>query len=283
MTTTQISPDRDRDGNVVPLSAPARRAAIEAAETAGMPVNTWLSQLIKYAGRMQEQHRAVDTTSAGQAGDEPVMLPVSALRPGRAGAEGRPDHQEIDTILRAYTQTGDFPPIVARRAAPPAAEAGGAGFEIIGGEQRWRAALKAKLAEVPVLIQDCSDREALIFSVREAVRRRRLNALTEARCYRRLIDDFGLTAGEIADAIGEPVAHVADTIDLLTLPRAVRKMIEDGVLSRPHARALLLAEDPEPLAWEVAGHGLDIYRTEQMVRNANRAAGRRPELDIPRG
>ncbi len=287
MSDRDVLDTDDSHEDIVQLSAEAQEAAARAAQAAGMPVSDWLSQLIKYAGNMEEQRRdhaeADDTAGPGNgttawvtdrnaraARAKPVMVPVAAIRPNALKAAALEDEQEIQTYLGAYQETGKFPPITVRRIERRMGEI--ASLEIVAGEQRWRAVLRARLRDAPVFIQDCSDADALIFSVREAKRHYRLAPLVEARCYVRLMKSCDLSASEIAAAVGESNDHVVDMLNLLALPRAVQKMVEDGVLSQLHARALLQADDPETIAWEVAGRGLDIFQTEQMVRTANARA-----------
>lgn len=199
----------------------------------------------------------------------PVVVPLGTLRPGALGPAAGPSEQEIEACLAAHRQAGGFPPIVVRRIEDRDEPA----YEIVTGEECWRAAQRAQVEEVPVEIRIFSDRDAFVFSVRDAMRRRRMPVLDEAAAYRRMIGEFGLSEVEVADAVGETRAHVVNTISLLDLPRAVQKMIGDGVLSKAHARALLEAHDPEAIAAEVAGHDYDIFQTEQLIRIARRRAG----------
>lgn len=283
MSERDVLDTDDSHEDIVQLSAEAQEAAARAAQAAGMPVADWLSQLIKYAGNMEEQRRdhadADDTTgprngntawvtdrNARAARAKPVMVPVAAIRPNAMKAAAIEDEQEIQTYLGAYQETGKFPPITVRRIERRIGEI--ASLEIVAGEQRWRAIQRAGLRDAPVFIEDCSDADALIFSVREAKRHYRLAPLVEARCYVRLMKFCDMSASDIAATVGESNDHVVDMLNLLTLPRAVQKMVEDGALSQLHARALLRADDPETIAWEVAGRGLDIFQTEQMVRTA---------------
>ncbi len=281
----------DSHEGVVQLSQEARNAAARAAEAAGMSVSEWLSQLIKYAGSMAEQKRQNDPdgtdesegdTSGGGGAERtlPVTVSMTSIRPGAANAQTEEDDQAIQTCLTAYRETGKFPPITVRRVEAVMGDE--ATLEVVAGEQRWHAARKAQLRQVPVVIQNCSNMDALIYSVREAKRHYKLPPVTEARCYARLLRSHEMTPGKIASAVAEPVDHVVETLNLLSLPRPVQKLIDDGVLSRLHARALLKADDPEAIAWEIAGRGLDIYQTEQMVRSAKARSGT-TEADGPSG
>jgi ParB family chromosome partitioning protein len=119
-----------------------------------------------------------------------------------------------------------------------------AAFELIAGERRWRAAQRAGLHQVPVLVRTLSDVEALEIALIENLQREDLTALEEADAYRRLIQDFGRTQANLAEAVGKSRSHIANTVRLLALPEVVRHRLEEGALSAGHARALLSAADP---------------------------------------
>jgi ParB family chromosome partitioning protein len=117
-----------------------------------------------------------------------------------------------------------------------------------------------------VVVRDLSDREALEVALLENVQREDLSPLEEAEGYQRLIDDFGHTQQELADAIGKSRSHIANLLRLLSLPPLVRDMVENGALSAGHARALLNVENPEALAKTIVDRGLNVRQTEMLVR-----------------
>ncbi len=149
-------------------------------------------------------------------------------------------------------------------------------YEIVGGERRWRASQMAGLTEVPVIIKDLSDKEALEVALIENLQRQDLNVLEEAEGYRRLMDEFANTQEELAQAVGKSRSHVANTMRLLGLPEKVKIFLEDGRLTSGHARALLTAKDPEALAQTVIDKGLNVRQTEKLaqenVANKKRAS-----------
>jgi ParB family transcriptional regulator, chromosome partitioning protein len=146
-------------------------------------------------------------------------------------------------------------------------------FELIAGERRWRAAQRAGLHQVPVLVRVLGDVEALEIALIENLQREDLTALEEAEAYRRLMNEFGRTQATLADAVGKSRSHVANTLRLLGLPEIVRRRLEEGALSAGHARALLAADDPAALAAEIIRRGLNVRVTEQLVKR--RVAPRR--------
>ena len=148
--------------------------------------------------------------------------------------------------------------------------------EIVAGERRWRAAQIAKLHEVPVLERQISDREVLELAIVENVQRNDLTALEEAQGYRRLIDEFSRSQEELAQQVGKSRAHIANTLRLLKLPVAVQDLLQEGMLSAGHARALLAAADPMALAERVITLGLSVRQTEALAARPSKPARRPP-------
>ena len=143
------------------------------------------------------------------------------------------------------------------------------------------------LHEVPVVVRELDDREAMAAALVENLQRQDLNALEEAEGYRRLIDEFGLTQDALGQAVGKSRSHVANTLRLLALPERVRELLRDGALSAGHARALLTAPDPEALALQVVDRGLNVRQTEALAaakpprpaaERPGRAAAASPEI-----
>ena len=149
-------------------------------------------------------------------------------------------------------------------------------YEIIGGERRWRAAQLVPLHEVPVVVRELGDREAMAAALVENLQRQDLNALEEAEGYRRLIDEFALTQDALGQAVGKSRSHVANTLRLLALPDRVRELLRDGALSAGHARALLTAPNPEALALQVVDRGLNVRQTEALAAAKPRDPAERP-------
>jgi ParB family transcriptional regulator, chromosome partitioning protein len=139
-------------------------------------------------------------------------------------------------------------------------------FEIVAGERRWRAAQRAAIHDVPVLIRTLSDGEALEIGLIENIQRADLNAIEEARAYTQLIDQFSYTQLQLADSVGKSRSHVANTLRLLNLPESVRRLIEDGALTAGHARALVATDAPHTLAERIIKLGLTVREAEGLAR-----------------
>lgn len=169
---------------------------------------------------------------------------------------------ELADSIRAH---GIIQPLIVRER--PAS--GGGGFYLIAGERRWRAAQRAGLHEVPVVVQDVEPAAAFERALVENLQRSDLNPIEEAEAFHRLVEEFGHTQEQIAERVGKERSTVANALRLLKLPPAVRQQVEDGKLGMGHARALLgldTAADMENAARMVVARGLSVRATEQMVR-----------------
>ena len=171
------------------------------------------------------------------------------------------DQEAINDLVESIRTKGVLQPLIVRLKNGFSDK-----YEIVGGERRWRASQLAGLKEVPVLIKDLSDKEALEVALIENLQRQDLNALEEAEGYRRLMDEFANTQEELAQAVGKSRSHVANTMRLLGLPEKVKGFLEDGRLTSGHARALLTAKDPEALAQTVIDKGLNVRQTEKLAQ-----------------
>ena len=180
----------------------------------------------------------------------------------------RMDEDGIEDLAASIRSQGLLQPIVVR---PRAA----GGYELIAGERRWRAAQRAGLERVPVVVRDVDDRGALAMALIENVQREDLNPIEEAHGLERLRREFALTQEQVAEAVGKSRPAVANLLRLLNLPEAVRELLVAGDLEMGHARALLAlpAEDQEPMARVVAKGQLSVRQTEALVRRA----GKKPE------
>ncbi|MFD0916727.1 ParB/RepB/Spo0J family partition protein [Pseudahrensia aquimaris] len=165
---------------------------------------------------------------------------------------------ELEELANSIAEHGIVQPILVR-------PKGQNRYEVIAGERRWRAAQKAGLHEVPVVIRDVDDREALELAIIENVQRSDLNPIEEALGYQQLIDDHKYKQADLGKVIGKSRSHVANTLRLLKLPVNVRSMLSEGSLSSGHARALITLDNPESLAKRVVAEGLSVRETEMLA------------------
>jgi ParB family chromosome partitioning protein len=207
---------------------------------------------------------SVDRPSRGQR-----RLPTAALRPNPRNPRRSFPNAELDELVASLRERGIIQPIVAR----PAHGATDI-YEIIAGERRWRAAQRAGLHEVPVVIIEANDAEALQLAIIENVQRADLNPLEEAEGYRALIEEFGNNQDEIAKIVGKSRSHVANTLRLLKLPETIKSYIHAGKLFAGHARMLIGQPDAERLAEEIVTHGLNVRQVESLAREAAERGGK---------
>lgn len=187
-------------------------------------------------------------------------LPVTALRPGPFQARGPMDAEALEELAASIRRHGVLQPILVRPSPRSPGE-----YEIIGGERRWRAAQAAHLHEVPVVVREFDDREAMAAGLVENLQREDLNALEEAEGYHRLIEQFGLTQQALSEAVGKSRPHIANTLRLLALPERVRDLLRDGALTAGHARAVLAAPDPVAAALQIVDRGLNVRQAEALA------------------
>jgi ParB family chromosome partitioning protein len=184
------------------------------------------------------------------------------------------DKTSLEELATSIRENGILQPILAR----PKPESPGI-YQIVGGERRWRAAQIAQLHEVPVVVRDLADREAMAAGLVENLQRQDLNAIEEAAGYARLLEEFALTQEALGQAVGKSRSHIANTLRLLSLPQTVRDLVSNGVLSAGHARALVGVPDPAALAAQVAARGLNVRQTEGLA--AAQARGRPAGTERP--
>ena len=201
-------------------------------------------------------------------------VPIEFLRASPFQPRRSFDEAELEALADSIREKGILQPLLVRPCA-----SGAAGYEIVAGERRWRAAQRAGLHEVPAVVRTLSDQETLELALIENIQRSDLSPLDEAQAFRRLIDEFGHTQDELATAIGKSRSHIANTLRLLALPAAVQALMDGGSLSAGHARALLGSQEPERLARLVSERQLNVRETEELVRRE----AARPRQARPRG
>jgi ParB family chromosome partitioning protein len=188
-------------------------------------------------------------------------VPIEFLAPNPRNPRRNFDDAELSDLAQSIREHGIVQPVVAR----PAPEQAGR-YEIIAGERRWRAAQRAGLTEIPVIVRDVNDRIALELAIVENVQRADLNPVEEAQGYQQLIDEHNYTQADLGNIIGKSRSHVANTLRLLKLPDAIRDMIVGGELSAGHARTLVTAHDPAALAKRIVDGGLSVRQAEALAQ-----------------
>ena len=213
-----------------------------------------------------------------------LEVDIDLLAPSNQQPRQIIDDEKIEELARSIKANGIIQPILVRRT--------GAAYRIIAGERRWRAAQRAGLLKVPVVVRDMpegSDRQLLELALVENLQRENLNPVDEALAYQRLADEFGLTQDQIAAAVGKDRTSVTNYLRLLRLPQDIRGDLASGALSMGHARALLALPDAvsqRQAAREVMSRALSVRDTEALVRKlaaparTARSDARRPAADV---
>ena len=219
---------------------------------------------------------ATETPISGDGGATPGlrMLPVSALAPHPDQPRRHFDEDLLEELAKSIAQRGLIQPIVVRPH--------GHDYQIVAGERRWRAAQRARLHEVPVIVRELDDAETMEIALVENVQRTDLNAIEEAEAYRRLIDQFGHTQEALGKIVHKSRSHVSNLLRLLDLPPLVRELVVEGAIEMGHARALIGAPDTVTLARRVVEEGLSVRETERLAREAKpspKARGKAATLD----
>lgn len=215
-------------------------------------------------------------TGAGDRG-ELRTLAISQLRPGRYQPRTHMDETALDELAESIRAQGLMQPILVR--------SDGKQFEIIAGERRWRAAQRAGLSEVPVLVKDVPEEAVAAMALIENIQREDLNAIDEAHGLQRLIQDFGMTHDAVAQSVGKSRAAVSNLLRLLNLSKPVQDMLTTGLIEMGHARALLplAAGQQRELAHEIEEKGLSVREAERKVAKLKSGTSSRPaKKTVPR-
>ena len=206
--------------------------------------------------------RGLELLVGGEAGSELAHLPVETIHANPRQPRKRFDHEATSALADSIRSQGLVQPVVVR---PRAA----GGFELIAGERRWRAAREAGVPTVPALVREADDRDSLLLGLVENVAREDISAVEEARAYALLMDEFGLSLGDLGERVGKSKPTVSNRLRLLELPDDLLGLVERGELSEGHARAVLAVPDNEGrrrLARQIVRRGMSVRAAERAAR-----------------
>ncbi|MGH6635157.1 MAG: ParB/RepB/Spo0J family partition protein [Gammaproteobacteria bacterium] len=208
---------------------------------------------------------------------EPRTLALERIRPGAYQPRREIASEQLQELAASIREQGVVQPIIVRPIA--AGE-----YEIVAGERRWRAAQLAQLREIPVVVRKVPDRAALSIALIENIQREDLNSLEEAQALSRLVDEFGLTHEEVAEAVGRSRTAVSNLLRLLELDEEVKRLLDQGQLEMGHARALLPLphEAQRRAARQIAAKGLSVREVERLVRRLLQDVSRETPAQGPR-
>ncbi|MCL4678601.1 MAG: ParB/RepB/Spo0J family partition protein [Alphaproteobacteria bacterium] len=203
----------------------------------------------------------IEQAASGASGRSRQTVGIDMVSPGPTQPRRHFDDQALQELALSIREHGILQPLLVRE--------GSGGFEIIAGERRWRAAQIAQLHEVPVIVLDIDDIEALKIALIENLQREDLDPIEEAAGYQRLLETYGQTQEELAKSVGKSRSHIANMIRLLGLPQSVQAHVSAGKLSMGHARTLITCDNPEDLAEEIIKGGLSVRQAEKLTADSS--------------
>jgi ParB family chromosome partitioning protein len=212
------------------------------------------------------------TVAGAAAQRSPTTAPIERLNSNPDQPRRDFPETELNELAESIRQRGIIQPVIVR---PDPGRPGD--YQIVAGERRWRAAQRAQVHEIPIVVRELDDQAVLELAIIENVQRSDLNSIEEANGYAQLIERFGYTQEKMSEIVGKSRSHVANTMRLLGLPVQVQQMLRDGKLSAGHARALINAPDPLALAEQAVLRGLTVRQVEELARRAA-APRRRPKV-----
>lgn len=190
-----------------------------------------------------------------------MMVPIEKIKPNPEQPRRTFTQEQLDDLAASVKEKGVIQPLIVRPSPNVEGE-----YEIVAGERRWRASQMAKLHQLPVIVREYSDTEALEVAIIENIQRADLNAIEEAAGYRDLMDRFGHTQEKVSEALGKSRSHIANLLRLLNLPDDVQAFVRDGQLTAGHARTLVTADNASALAREIISKGLSVRAAEKLAK-----------------
>jgi ParB family chromosome partitioning protein len=234
-----------------------------------------LSALLGEAAEVGESPEQAAAAGAAQNSGQssPREFPIETIQRNPDQPRRTFTDAEMDELTASIREKGVLQPVLVRPMPGQPGE-----FQLVAGERRWRAAQRAGLKTIPVVVRELNDVEVMEIGIIENVQRADLNAIEEAVAYSNLMGRFGRTQDEVAQIVGKSRSHIANTTRLLALPESVRELVVNGQLSAGHARALIGTDDPDALAARIVKGGLTVRQAEVLAREANE----RPKREAPR-
>jgi ParB family chromosome partitioning protein len=251
-----VRTDAPKPANAPPASAPS-----PAQRPIEPPRNVFELPMTNVAPQPAPAPIAAAPAQAANANDGPRSIAIDLVQRNPQQPRKHFDESDLGELAGSIKTHGVLQPILVRPIA-------GGRYEIVAGERRWRAAQRAGLHSIPAVIREFDEVEVLEIAIVENVQRTDLNPIEEAQGFQALIDRFGRTQQDIADAVGKSRPHIANMLRLLQLPEELQEMVRDGRLSSGHARAILTAPDPRGLAQRAVSEGLNVREVERLAQQA---------------
>ncbi|GAB5447206.1 ParB/RepB/Spo0J family partition protein [Gymnodinialimonas sp.] len=207
------------------------------------------------------------------------LIPVEQISPNPDQPRRHFSQSALEELAASIREKGIIQPLILRPDPKDTTR-----FQIVAGERRWRAAQIAQLHDLPAIVRDFDDTEVLEVAIIENIQRADLNPVEEAQGYRQLMEKFGHTQDQLATAMGKSRSHLANTMRLLQLPDEIQNLLQEGLLSAGHARALITADDPINLARRAVKDGLSVREVEKAAKTPAKSSkktsrGKAPQKD----
>ncbi|MBX7541515.1 ParB/RepB/Spo0J family partition protein [Qipengyuania sphaerica] len=236
-------------------------AAIDRKKKLGRGLGALMGEIQREEPLVREkgnESNEIAPASAGPSGEGLASIPVADISPLPGQPRTRFDDEALDQLAASIAQRGVIQPVIVT--------AKGAGYQLVAGERRWRAAQRARLHAIPAIVRDLDQREIVAISLIENLQREDLNPVEEARAYHKLSEDEGMTQAEIAKLVDKSRSHVANFQRLLGLPEEVLDMLAEGRLSMGHAKPLIGNEEAAAIARRAVNDNLSVREVEKLAR-----------------
>ncbi|MBY0408147.1 MAG: ParB/RepB/Spo0J family partition protein [Rickettsiales bacterium] len=228
----------------------------------GKGLSALISENYSSTATPEKMAKAATPKDSAEVASGVYTLPTAKLHPGKYQPRTQFSDEAIAELADSIRKNGIMQPIIVRVSGKQEGK-----YEIVAGERRWRASKLAKLEQVPVIIRDIPDKQALELALVENIQRQDLSAIEEANGYQRLIEEFDYTQEELAGVIGKSRSHIANLLRLLSLPEEIRDMLEKDELTMGHARALIGVPGAVQIARDIVKKGLNVRQAEQISRD----------------
>ena len=199
-----------------------------------------------------------------------VKLPLHAVKPGRFQPRSYFNQEDLADLAESIRKNGVVQPVIVRSVTARDADYPRATHELIAGERRWRAAALANLAEIPAIVMELTDKQALEIALIENIQRQNLTPMEVAEGYQRLVQEFAYTQEQLSEVIGKSRTQITNYLRLLTLPEQIKELLNKEKITVGHARALLTAPDPIEVVNKIILRGLSVRQTEKIIQNTQK-------------
>ena len=230
-----------------------------------------LSALIADSNEPAIQQQKTQEFSAANDSVPAVKLSLTSIKPGRFQPRSYFNETDLADLAESIRKNGVVQPVIVRTSTGKDVDYPRATHELIAGERRWRAAAQAGLDDIPAIVMELDDKQALEIALIENIQRQNLTPMEVAEGYQRLIDEFSYTQDQLAEVIGKSRTQITNYLRLMTLPEQIKDLLNKERITVGHARALLSAADPIDVVNKILLRGLNVRQVEKLIQNTQKA------------